>query len=480
MSVFEEVAAAVEGRIGRAERREGPGGRTVRYLAIPAESPGGRRIYRAASVLPEPPASVWIASVGTAVLVLLLVLSLVGSLQRRVAAAARELAAGAREFPDRPLTARALAQELDDLRDLHADLKDMSERVLSGMAQLREAEAHLDAILRQIPEGLLVVGEEGRVTRANEAAARLLGVSEQRLHGVSVLQAILSYTLDQSIRRTLAGERVGAVDVRIPDGPSLRISINPLAQTEPRGVVLLLHDLTELRRTDEMRRDFVANVGHELGTPLASIRALAETLQLRGERRPELYAEYLPQVLAQCERMDRLVKDLLLLAQTESGRLKINPEALVLSEVLVEARSLVTPLAEEAGTTVTVEESDLRITADRFAFGQCLRNLLDNAVRYAPGGRVGVSARSAGGRVIVSVTDDGPGIPPEELPRIFERFYRVDRGRDRARGGSGLGLSIVRHLMEAQGGAVSVESHPGEGATFHLTLPGASDQGSAL
>jgi two-component system phosphate regulon sensor histidine kinase PhoR len=236
-----------------------------------------------------------------------------------------------------------------------------------------------------------------------------------------------------------------------------------------------LQDVSELRRVDDMRRDFVANVSHELRTPVAAIRALAETLQLRGARRPELIGEYTPRMVTECERIDRLVSDLLLLAQTEAGHLNLHPEPLDTRDLAGDVASQVEPLAEAAGATVQLETfSETLVLADRFAAGQCVRNLVDNALRYAAGA-VRVGSYDQDGQVVLYVRDDGPGIPPEDLPRIFERFYRVDKARARdnspVSGGSGLGLSIVRHLTELQGGRAWVDSRPGVGSTFCVAFP---------
>jgi two-component system phosphate regulon sensor histidine kinase PhoR len=262
-----------------------------------------------------------------------------------------------------------------------------------------------------------------------------------------------------------------------PEKRSLRVAIGTFvigggAHQQPAGALLIVQDLTELRRADDMRRDFVANVSHELRTPIAAIRALTETLMLRGERRPELVEEYGPRIVQECERIDRLVQDLMLLAQTEAGHLEIRTEPLATREIADEVLRQVEPVA--SGTGARVELGTFvaeRVLADRFALSQCVRNLVDNAIRYAGAGTVRLASRIEDGQVVLSVSDEGPGIPADALGRIFERFYRVDRHRSREDGGSGLGLSIVRHLAEAQGGRVWAESRPGYGSTFHLALP---------
>jgi two-component system phosphate regulon sensor histidine kinase PhoR len=346
------------------------------------------------------------------------------------------------------------------------------------VTSLDRAQAHLDAVVRQMPDGLLVLASNGVIVRANAAAEHLLGLPADKILGRTALAVLMSYAVDREVSRVLEGERGGAVDLRLPDGRALRVAVGALWVREGEsGAVVLLLDTTELRRTDDMRRDFVANVSHELRTPVAAIRAMVETLLLRGARRPELIEEYVPRVVLECERIDRLVSDLLLLAQTEAGQLRLQLESLDPREVAAETVQAVEPLARSAGTQVVLDGfAPAAVRADRFALGQCVRNLVDNALRYAPGGTVRLGSRVEGSEVILSVSDTGPGIPPEDVARIFERFYRVDKARareseHRTGGGSGLGLSIVRHLAEVQGGRAWVESRVGEGSTFCLALP---------
>ncbi|MBM3459972.1 MAG: hypothetical protein FJX77_15735, partial [Armatimonadetes bacterium] len=288
--------------------------------------------------------------------------------------------------------------------------------------------------------------------------------------------ALISYPVDAEVRRVLEGGPGGAVDLTTPRGTALRVAVGPLQVGGQRaGALVLLHDVSELRRVDAMRRDFVANVSHELRTPVAAIRALVETIQLRGARRPELVGEYAPRVAGECERLDRLVQDLLLLAETESGGLRLKLEAVDPQEVAEEVGRLLAPVLEGGRVRLCLGPgAGVLVRADRRALEQCLRNLVENAVRYAPEGEITVSSRAEGAHVVLSVVDQGPGIPPEALPRIFERFYRVDQARTREAGslpGSGLGLAIVRHLVEVQGGRVWVESVVGKGSRFHLELP---------
>jgi two-component system phosphate regulon sensor histidine kinase PhoR len=246
------------------------------------------------------------------------------------------------------------------------------------------------------------------------------------------------------------------------------------------GVVAVFHDLTELRRLERMRRDFVANVSHELKTPLTAIRGFAETL--RGSELPPAQRHaYLDVVLRHAERLAQLIDDILELSRVEGRQQPFSPAEVDVARVAtvlvrdmqpqLEARRLRADLAPGARGSAW---------ADRRAVEQILSNLLDNACKYTePGGRIEVRVTEAGGQLRLEVEDDGIGIPPEDLPRVFERFYRVDKARSRDLGGTGLGLAIVKHLAQAQGGEVSVRSRPGGGTTFTVVLPRAA-QGARL
>jgi two-component system phosphate regulon sensor histidine kinase PhoR len=221
-----------------------------------------------------------------------------------------------------------------------------------------------------------------------------------------------------------------------------------------------------------VRREFVANVSHELRTPLTAIRGYAETLLDGGLRDPEKAAEFVRVMHRHAERLAALIEDLLDLASVEQGQARIALAPVPLPEVLAQVEALTRPIALEKKQTLTLDlPEDLpRVLADRDRLAQVLINLLDNAVKFTPeGGRIEIRARSGPGRIMVSVEDNGVGIPPQDLGRIFERFYRVERSRDRRVGGTGLGLAIAKHLVQAQGGEIGVESGPG-GSRFWVRL----------
>jgi len=475
-----EVRQALRDGVGSAERWSDTVREEMRYLAIADPTKPSTRIVRAAVPLTTLRAQVRRTQV-TALLAIgvgvIFALIAANRLTRSVVGPVEALSDAATRFTRGEPRPTVSPDGPDALRRLGVTYNAMVERIDTQVRSLDQAQGYLDAVIRQMPEGLLVLDSAGVITRANAAAERLLGLSSSRILGRPILGVLLNYSLDTEVRRVLQGGGGSMVEVRAPDHRALRAAVGPLTiHGQAAGAVVLLEDVSELRRADDMRRDFVANVSHELRTPVAAIRALVETIILRGERRPELVAEYGPRIVSECERIDQLVNDLLLLAQTESGQLHLKPEVLDPREVAEEVVRLV-ETAAGASTTICLERFAAgSILVDRASLCQCLRNLADNAVRYAAGGIVRLGSRIEGEQVVLYVADNGPGIPGADIPRVFERFYRVDKARSREVGGSGLGLSIVRHLTEMQGGRAWVESEPGRGSTFYLAFPAVSTQ----
>ena len=374
-----------------------------------------------------------------------------------------------------PLEFNAPAGGDPALADFAAALNLLLASVQQRLGEGDRLRAELETLLDQMPDGLLVLDSEGTVTSANPAAQTLLDL-EGPSPGKLLLQGLPSYSVEALLRSVLSGERDrGAVEFRSPDEARrpLRALVARLPGEAGQGVCILVQDLTEIRRVDEMRRDFIANVSHEVRTPLASIRALAETLLLRGRGQPELVVDLSQRLVGECERLGSLVDDLLSLSELESGRRELRLELIQAGELLDSLAREFGPMAEKNRQTLRLRPApEAAVWADRPALDQALSNLLTNAVKYTPAaGEIVLAAELRGDSVEFSVADTGPGIAAEEQTRIFERFYRVDRARSREVGGTGLGLSIVKHLMESLGGEVRLESVVGEGSRFILTLP---------
>jgi two-component system phosphate regulon sensor histidine kinase PhoR len=242
------------------------------------------------------------------------------------------------------------------------------------------------------------------------------------------------------------------------------------------GAVVVLHDITEIKRLERVRSEFVANVSHELRTPLTAIKGYAETLLAGGLDEKPRAVEFVEVIARHADRLRDLIEDLLDLASVEQGEARLRIGRVAVAEVVAQAEATLRPSAVRRSQTLRAEvPAGLpAVLADRDRLAQVLINLVDNAIKFTPdGGRILLSAAAADGRIILSVSDTGIGIPPGEVGRIFERFYRVDRSRDRKEGGTGLGLAIAKHLTQAMGGTIEAESAAGTGTTFRITLPAA-------
>jgi two-component system phosphate regulon sensor histidine kinase PhoR len=369
------------------------------------------------------------------------------------------------------------------LENLGASLEAREGARQHGARQLRR-------ILETMIEGVLVIGPDGRVVLEN-AAMRRLAPTIGPLTGRTAIEALRLPEFDDAVRDVLAGgpaadlemtmtaAELGAAPGPAPSRRAFRVTLVPLAGEPGHSVVAVFHDVTRLRELEGHRRDFVANVSHELRTPLAAIKGYVETLK-DGEVAAADRVRFLDIVSRHADRLGSLIEDLLQLSRLESPetRLDIRPNAF--PPAAQRAIALLDGAARHAGVTLVnaVPAGLPPVAADLMSVEQILINLLDNAIKYtATGGRVSLSAEAGEGRLRVTIEDNGIGIPDEAIPRLFERFYRVDAGRSREHGGTGLGLAIVKHLVTLQGGEVGVTSTPGRGSRFWFTLRLAGTEG---
>jgi two-component system phosphate regulon sensor histidine kinase PhoR len=366
----------------------------------------------------------------------------------------------------------------EELAALGVALNRLAETAEAQFAAVRDERDHLKAILSSMSEGVLVVGAGGRARLVNPAFRRLFDLAGE-VEGRPVLEVVrqpaLARIVDDTLR--LGTGQSGQLEVQTPERRTLMLASAALAGGE-RGAVVVARDTTELTRVADMRRDFVANVSHELKTPLAAIRGYAETLRDGALLEPPTAQRFTERILIQCRRLQALLDDLLTLSRLESVSLPHEREAVDLAAVVRRSAELLAPAAREKRVEVEVIENDERVPpvpGDLDAIERLVLNLLDNAIKYNhPDGKVTARVGREDGMApaaIIEVSDTGIGIPAESLSRIFERFYRVDKGRSREEGGTGLGLAIVKHVAQAHGGQVEVESRPGKGSTFRVRLP---------
>ncbi len=461
-----EVRTALSGGRGIGRRRSETVGRLLLYVAISAP-PGVIRVAAGLEQVDEVVGRAQRAVAGAALLALLIGSLLALAAGRSIAyplvelgSAARAIAAGAPpRFP------RSGIPEIDSLVQA---LREMHHQLADRFGDLRREQAETAALVESMVEGVIATDERGRIVTANNAARRMLGYSRSDVLP-DLPELFRVKAAREVVNAALRGAAVQDRELEM-DGRVLLMNARPLPSG---GAVLVIHDLTDVRRLEAMRRDFVANVSHELKTPLTSISGYAETL-LTDAPDGETTRRFLETILTNARRMQRLVDNLLDLARLEAGGWQPERESVDLAELAHEAWSSLTDGAriKSMDFTVEVPEDAATIYADADAVRQILCNLLENSLRHTPaGGRIVCRSRREDDGVAVSVADNGAGILREHLPRVFERFYRADPSRSREEGGTGLGLAIVKHLVEAHGGRVAAESERGIGTTITCWFP---------
>jgi two-component system phosphate regulon sensor histidine kinase PhoR len=408
-----------------------------------------------------------------------LILALIGGLAyafiRSFSFQTAELRAYAEHLLDPQVARQPLPAGEDDLGALARSLQRMAPRIRGLVENLRLESARREAILASMIEGVLAVDKDLRVTFCNNSFARALGATNPVREGMPLLELVRDPGLLDIITKVLAaGERMEQrLTLPAAEDHTFEVLAGPLAGSSTPGALAILHDITELERLERVRKDFVANVSHELRTPLTAIRGYAETLLDGALDDQEHNRRFVEIIQAQATRLSNIASDLLTLSELESNGAAAQPHPVSVRSALESALRTVEPAAHVRGVRLVCERiDDVNVLGHELRLEQVLVNLLDNAVKFNRlNGGVDVETRAIDGKACITISDTGIGIPSEDLPRIFERFYRVDKARSREMGGTGLGLSIVRHVIEQMNGTVKVESRLGEGSTFTLTIP---------
>ena len=476
-----EIRAAMRGETGVATRRSATLDVDLSYVALPVAYRGqAGHVLRLALPLREIDSS--IAAVRGRILA------------ATAAAAAIALALAywfSRWFTGRVRRLQVFAESLLDARspeslpsDAADEMGDLARSLTRTAAQLRELFDQLsvessrrEAILASMVEGVLAVDHQLRVTFCNEAFARAVGAQSPVVVNAPALDLVRDPAFIEMLSRVLATSETCKLRLELAAaaGRAFEVQAAPLAGVGARrGVIAILHDITDLERLERVRKDFVANVSHELRTPLTAIRGYAETLLDGALEDQENNRKFLEVIRAHSIRLNNIASDLLALSELESGREPSTLEPVPVREALEAALRTVESEARVRGVTLKPGPIDeAGVLGRRIRLEQALVNLLDNAIKFnRPGGEVRVEVRrEADGAVRIVVADSGIGIPSDDLPRIFERFYRVDKARSREVGGTGLGLSIVKHVVERMSGTIAVESQLGRGSTFTISLP---------
>jgi two-component system phosphate regulon sensor histidine kinase PhoR len=462
--------ARAEGR-GRHVRRSDAVQGDMMYWAVPLDpsKPQGS-VVRAAAVLKpvgqELGGLLWGLALGFA-LAALAGAGLSYALSRRMSRPLEEIRKVAEGIASGDLSLRAPLDWSDEAGEVATSINRMSEQLSGRLATLRGESAKLEAIISSMVEGVIGIDEQGTIQHCNAAGKTLFDVRVDPL-GLKVWEVIRLPGLEEKVAGVLR-ER-SSLNTSLSLGPkTVALFICPVAQG---GAILVGRDATEERRYDALRREFVANVSHELRTPLSLIQGYVDTLKDGAVKDEAKAAEFLETIDRHAKRLGAIVDDLLQISKLESSDPWFQRRTVEVGSLLDRIEENFRPLAAKRSQTLAVQYGPERIDADPDLLERAVGNLVDNAIKYTPeGGKIEVRAGMENGSLVIAVRDTGIGIPESDLPRVFERFYRVDKSRSRELGGTGLGLAIVKHIAQLHGGAVTVESQVGRGSTFTLRIP---------
>jgi two-component system phosphate regulon sensor histidine kinase PhoR len=488
----EELREALTEPFGVARRQSDTTRELTDYVALRVEE-GGRslgwvRAARPALDAQAEGAEVRMIVFGTAAGALAVSLLAAFLLARRLARPLRALTEAATAMAGGDLGRRVRVQGARELGDLAGAYNRMADELGARMGELAAEKRELDAVLAGMVEGVLAVDVDERIVLMNEAVGRILGIDPREAQGRMLWEVVRQREVAETLAAAVRDGAPRSSELRRPGRPRdrvLSLHASPLIEEggvegdgvtpgAPRGAVLVFHDITELRQLEQVRRDFVANASHELKTPLAAIRGLVETILDDEVMEPATQRRFLGSIRAQSERLSDLVEEMLVLSRLEGQGAQLPREPLDLRGPVADAVEGLKPLARERRQELVLESAGqpVVVLGSHESLRRVATNLIDNALKYSPiGGTVGVHVRAAAGRGVLEVSDCGPGIPVAERERVFERFYRIDKGRSRDSGGTGLGLAIVKHLVQGLHGEVVVGEAPGGGALLHVELP---------
>jgi two-component system, OmpR family, phosphate regulon sensor histidine kinase PhoR len=480
-----EFQTAVQGRPGRAVRPSATLKEDMMYVAIPVTENGRiTTVLRTAIPLTRvnEALTTLYGSIGISALVVAVIAALIGwYVSRRISRQMADIKVGALRLAAGDFTQKLYVPRVEEFASVAESINQMAEELDDKLRRLTHERNEREAVLASMVEGVLAVDADERVIAVNAAAARLLDTDPAAAEGKSIQEVVRNPDLQHVVAQTLDGHRpieadivmrVGAEDRNLQANGTL---LHGDGDGDGEGAVVVLNDVTRLKRLEAVRRDFVANVSHELKTPVTSIKGFAETLEDGALDDPAAARRFVRIIAGQADRLNSIIEDLLALSTLEQSG---DSPLLQLEEA--DLCDVVAVALEVCGPKAEAKHIEVRETCPGNLFArvspplleQAVVNLVDNAIKYsAEGSAVEVDLTQTGDEIVVSVTDQGQGVAREHLPRLFERFYRVDKARSRDLGGTGLGLAIVKHIAQIHGGRVSVESVVGRGSTFRIHLP---------
>ncbi len=481
-----EFKEAQQGRTGVSIRRSPTLGVDMMYVAVPVVE-SGRVVAVVRTAIPltriDHALNDLYWRIGLSTLLVAVLAAVIGLyVSRRISRQMREIKEGAERLAGGDFAHKLFVPRTEEFAAVAESLNRMAEELDDKIGTLTRERNEREAVLSSMVEGVLAVDLDERIIAVNAAAAGLIGAEPAAAEGRTIQEVLRNPDLQRVVAQTLSGQepveadivmRVGAEDRYLQANSTLLRAGDDDAS--PVGVVVVLNDVTRLQRLEAVRRDFVANVSHELKTPVTSIKGFAETLEDGALDDPETARRFVRIIAGQADRLNSIIGDLLALSTLEQREHepRLSLEEADVGDVVHVAVEVCGPKAQAKAITIAVScTSRVLAAVNPPLLEQAVVNLVDNAVKFSPAGSaVEVALNEAPDEIVISVSDHGPGVAREHLPRLFERFYRVDKARSRDLGGTGLGLAIVKHIAQAHGGRVSVDSRVGQGSTFRIHLP---------
>ncbi|WP_312117891.1 two-component system histidine kinase PnpS [Brevibacillus reuszeri] len=477
-----EFMAALKGQTGISRRYSETLRYDMMYVAVPVEQDskivGAVRSAMSMKDITDTIHNMWY-SLLTGLLVTLVVGSIVVSrISFSIIRPIEEITRVARNITQRQYESRVRIKAKDEIGQLAGAINFMASSLEQQMYEISENQQRLSGVLTNMTSGVIFISEQRRIMLVNPAVEKLLGTPGHEIVGKLHIEAGKSFGLSQYIDRCLDKSEKFRQEVHIyyPQERVLDVNFAPYInfKGEARGVVVVLHDITEIRRLEKMRSDFVANVSHELRTPITSIKGFTETLLEGAMQDEETCRNFLQIISDESERLYRMIRDILDLSKIEQKRIPLQVSRIHLQDMISSAVAIMNDQAQRKELTITLPlpQPEIYLMTDRDCLQQIILNLLTNAIAYTPeGGAITIRTEKEDQIVKIQVIDTGIGIPEKDLTRIFERFYRVDKARSRDSGGTGLGLAIVKHLVDNLHGHIRVDSIEGKGTIFTVTIP---------
>ena len=464
-----EVMQASYGKVGTSLRYSTTLKEELLYVAIPVRENGEMlAVLRVSLFLSQinvllTDIKVKILQVMAIVVVISLLVAFIFS--RKFSKPIKELVLASRRVANGDFSVKVFPESKGELQELSGSFNYMISRIKELVTEISQQKGALNSIIESIQEGLLVLDKKGRIIISNDSLERIL--DNPSISGRFYWEVMREPRLAELIRRIKEGKTGGPEEIEINDRDFI-CSASFLKSSEE--TVFTFHDITEMKRLEKMKKDFVVNISHELRTPLTAIKGFLETLEESIDEKNRQYVDILSR---HTERLTNIVKDLLLLSSLEERRLGLEPEKVNLEELLNNILSIYKHAIKEKNLRLIIDvEKDIPdIKADPFKLEQMFINLIENAIKYTEEGEIKISLKREGKKIRIDIKDTGIGISQKHLPRIFERFYTVDKSRSRKLGGTGLGLSIVKHIVLLHNGTIDVKSTPGKGTIFSITLP---------